>query len=343
MSRTDYLLCRTLVMDTGQPAPEDGVLFYKAAGFADDMLDVYRKRFGGFGSGVSRLPQSYRRLQDGQELVIGKHTLAHRRRPRPRARTRVPVVSRTQADDLGRPNPAAHFIEHQRLPDRTRGRSARMNGWKSCKHLRALIPDHTLILPSHNEPFYGVKTRMTQLIDGHEEGLAKIVELCATPKRAVDVFPALFRTKITGGNYGMATGESLAHLNCLIARGQIKRTRDADGVDWYKQPRCAQEAAAMFSDDYPRTWSDMSFEFKGMCFYHIAMMAMMLLARSYVRADVHRPAICSRRSASSIRRLRTNGTGEVHVARVAAQSDDRVIQLLLVRGRRWSLQTKVLA
>jgi hypothetical protein len=101
--------------------------------------------------------------------------------------------------------------------------------------LRALIPDHTLILPSHNEPFYGVKTRMTQLIDGHEEGMEKILELCATPKRAVDVFPALFRTKITGGNYGMATGESLAHLNCLIARGKIERTRDDAGVDWYQR------------------------------------------------------------------------------------------------------------
>jgi hypothetical protein len=32
----------------------------------------------------------------------------------------------------------------------------------------------------------------------------------------------------------MATGESLAHLNCLIARGKIQRTRDAGGVDWYK-------------------------------------------------------------------------------------------------------------
>jgi hypothetical protein len=35
----------------------------------------------------------------------------------------------------------------------------------------------------------------------------------------------------------------------------------------------------MFSDDYPRTWSDMSFDFKGMFLYHIAMMAMMLLGR----------------------------------------------------------------
>jgi hypothetical protein len=48
------------------------------------------------------------------------------------------------------------------------------------------------------------------------------------------VFPALFRAKITSGNYGMATGESLAHLNCLMRRGLIARKPDAQGVDWYQ-------------------------------------------------------------------------------------------------------------
>jgi hypothetical protein len=50
----------------------------------------------------------------------------------------------------------------------------------------------------------------------------------------VDVFHALFRRRIDGGLLGLATGESLAHLNCLIARGQATRTRDAAGVDWYE-------------------------------------------------------------------------------------------------------------
>lgn len=36
----------------------------------------------------------------------------------------------------------------------------------------------------------------------------------------------------------------------------------------------------MFSNDYPRTWSEMSFEFKGMFAYHLSMMVMMLAGRS---------------------------------------------------------------
>ena len=54
------------------------------------------------------------------------------------------------------------------------------------------------------------------------------------PKRAIDVFPALFKRKITDSVFFMATGESLAHLNCLLHRGQAVKTRDENGVDWYE-------------------------------------------------------------------------------------------------------------
>jgi hypothetical protein len=32
----------------------------------------------------------------------------------------------------------------------------------------------------------------------------------------------------------MATGESIAHLNCLIGRGQAVREADSSGVNWYR-------------------------------------------------------------------------------------------------------------
>ena len=234
MSRTDYLMCRTLVMDTGLPAPEEGVLFYKAAGFPDDALELYRKRFGGFGAGVYRLPQSYRRMTDGQEIQIGKH------------RWRV-VVGRGHAPEhacLWCPELKVMISGDQILPRissnvsvfPTEPEANPLQEWlDSCLHLQALVPEETLICPSHNEPFYGVKTRMTQLIEGHEDGMTKILAMCEKPQRAIDVFPALFRTKITSGNFGMATGESLAHLNCMRARGQLKRTRDQHGIDWYQR------------------------------------------------------------------------------------------------------------
>jgi hypothetical protein len=103
----------------------------------------------------------------------------------------------------------------------------------SCAQLKRVLPADVLVLPSHNEPFRGAHARLDELIGEHESNLRKVAELCTEPKRAVDCFEALFRSRITEGNTIMATGESVAHLNCLRARGFVDRKLDDGGVAWY--------------------------------------------------------------------------------------------------------------
>lgn len=233
MTRTDYLMCRNLCADTGQEAPAEGMSFYRAAGFSDEALENYKTRFGGFGKGVYRLPNSYRRIEEGEIIEIG-------------GRKWEIVVGRGHApehaclwcreDNL--------FISGDQILPRissnvslfpTEPEANPLQEWlDSCLNLKAILPEDVLVFPSHNTPFRRVRERLQELIDGHEEGLEKLLALCAEPKRAVDTFPALFRARITSGNFGMATGESLAHLNCLRARGQIIKMTDADGIDWYE-------------------------------------------------------------------------------------------------------------
>jgi hypothetical protein len=62
----------------------------------------------------------------------------------------------------------------------------------------------------------------------------RVLEELAQPKRAVDVFGALFRRSVGLEMLGMATGESIAHLNCLLGRGVALRQADAAGVLWYR-------------------------------------------------------------------------------------------------------------
>jgi glyoxylase-like metal-dependent hydrolase (beta-lactamase superfamily II) len=71
MSRLEYITGRVLVADTGREAPEDGVKFYRAAGWNEDALDSYKVRFGGFGKAVSRVPDSYHRIEEGEAIEIG--------------------------------------------------------------------------------------------------------------------------------------------------------------------------------------------------------------------------------------------------------------------------------
>ena len=73
MSRSEYLMCRMLVSDTGREAPEEGKSLYRSAGFTEDELDSYAERFGGFGSAISKLPDRYNRLKDYDKIQIGNY------------------------------------------------------------------------------------------------------------------------------------------------------------------------------------------------------------------------------------------------------------------------------
>ena len=107
----------------------------------------------------------------------------------------------------------------------------------SLAHLRATLGDHLLVLPAHGEPFTGLHARLDRLAAGHQRGLTRLRRsLADAPKRAIDVFGALFARPIDskGELLGMATGESLAHINHLLARGEAEAELGADGVRRYR-------------------------------------------------------------------------------------------------------------
>jgi len=234
MSRTEYLLCRNLVADTGQEAPDEGIRFYRAAGFPQEALEAYRTRFGGFGRAVYKLPNSYRRIQDGETIDIGDRSW------------RI-VIGRGHSPEhacLWCAGDGLLISGDQILPRissnvsvfPTEPEANPLQEWlDSCARLRQLLPFDTLVLPSHNEPFRGAAERLDELIAEHEENMEKLVAHCREPRRAVDCFEALFRSRITSGNYIMAAGESIANLNCLRARGAILRSIDGDGIAWYQR------------------------------------------------------------------------------------------------------------
>jgi hypothetical protein len=90
------------------------------------------------------------------------------------------------------------------------------------------------VLPSHNEPFYGAHKRLDALIAGHELGLSRLLDRLGEPRTVLQVFGALFARAIGPDTLGMATGETIAHLNCLIGRGQVVSEQDA-GTTLYRR------------------------------------------------------------------------------------------------------------
>ena len=233
ITRLEFLMCRSLAADTGREAPHDALAFYRHAGWDEAAIEYYRARFGDFGRGLHTLPDSFHRLRDGDEVEIGGHmwrvVVGNGHSPE-HACFYCPDLKLMISGDQVLPKISSNVSVFPTEPD-----GDPLTEWlTSLARIKTQIPNDVLVLPAHNDPFMGLHPRIDHLISGHEKGLARLRQVIAEPKRAVDVFSVLFKRKIDEGLLSPATGESLAHLNCLITRGQATRTRDAQGIDWYQ-------------------------------------------------------------------------------------------------------------
>ena len=233
ISRLEYITCKMLVADTGREAPQAATDFYTRAGWNQKQIEDYSKRFGGFGRAVSRLPDAYHRLEDGDrfdmagqdwQVVMGNgHSPEH-------ACLFCPSLNVVIAGDQLLPRISSNVSVFPTEPA-----ADPLKDWlESCAKLKAALPADVLVLPAHNEPFTGVHDRLDHLIHGHEIALKRLLQrLGQEPRRAVDIFPSIFGRSIGDEVLGMATGEALAHLNCLIARGDAAVIVDEAGTAWY--------------------------------------------------------------------------------------------------------------
>ncbi len=235
MTRLEYLTCRVLVADTGREAPDDGVAFYRRAGWTEQAIETYRTRFGSFGKSVYALPDSIRRLHDGERLRIGEHdwrvVVGNGHSPE-HACLYCEDLRLLISGDQVLPRISSNVSVFPTEPD-----GDPLGDWMaSLEKIEREVPDDVLVLPSHNEPFRGLHARLRWLARGHHRGLERLRRSLAEPRRAIDVFGALFARKIgTDGHlFSMATGESLAHLNYLLHQGLARASEDENGVAWYQ-------------------------------------------------------------------------------------------------------------
>lgn len=249
MTREEYLMCRTLTADTGREAPEDAIRFYRRCGWPEEALDGYRAKFGGFGKYVHALPDSYRRIVDGESVAIGDHTWRV-----VVGRGHSPEHACLVCDELGAmisgdqvlPRISSNVSVHPTEPD-----ANPLGEWlASIARLRAELPDTLLVLPAHGEPFRGLHARLDKLSSGHAKGLTRLKRSLAEPKRVIDLFGALFARPIDARSevLGLATGESVAHLNYLMGSGEVLAGPGDDGALRYRLADRALAAAAVQSD-----------------------------------------------------------------------------------------------
>jgi len=234
MSQLEYLNCRLMAADTGRKAPAEGIGFYRGAGWGEEAIERYKARFGAFGEMIYPLPSAYRRIVEGERLIIGAHSwtvVVGRGHSPEHACLYCEELQLLISGDQVLPKISSNVSVYPTEPE-----ANPLRDWlHSLAHVRASVSGDVLVLPAHNSPFTGLHARLAQLADGHRDGLTKLREALQTPRRAVDVFASLFARPIRDELLWMATGETLAHLNYLWKAGEITRDTDAQGVWWWQR------------------------------------------------------------------------------------------------------------
>lgn len=98
------------------------------------------------------------------------------------------------------------------------------------------LPEDTLVLPSHNLPFYGVRSRLDSIASHHRARLDIARAACADGATAAEVLAALFPRKLSSRQMILGLTEVLVRLNHLIAIGQVVRD-SRSAVDTYRSAR----------------------------------------------------------------------------------------------------------
>jgi glyoxylase-like metal-dependent hydrolase (beta-lactamase superfamily II) len=185
---------------------------------------------------ISPLPDSYRRIRDGERLNIGGHcwevVVGAGHSPEHACLYDADRKLLISGDQV-LPRISSNVSVQPSEPD-----ADPMSDWlESLSKLRRCVPDDVLVLPSHNKPFRGLHARIGQLQADAQGALERLRQGLDDPRRVIDLFALLFSADVRNDDptrFTLATGETLACLNHLLLRGEVSVSLDEQGVAWYR-------------------------------------------------------------------------------------------------------------
>ncbi len=227
-TRTAWLFARMLTLDVQTVWPEETLSFYRRAGMDSDFYEKRRtERPFNFADVVAPMPLGFRRLDEGDSVQIGARQFTVRL-----GQGHAPDhITLWSSDVVIAGDQVIAGISSNLGVYATEPEADPVGAWlESCERLRPFAAPQHLVLPGHKLPFYGLKTRLTQLIDNHHSALKRLCAHLAEPRTAAECFTPLFKRQIGDGEYGLALVEAVGHLNHLHQTGAATRARRGDGA-----------------------------------------------------------------------------------------------------------------
>ena len=230
MSRAEYFAMR-LVHDLSLDSWEDRI-YFKRAGLTDEQILVLAEALRAFDVDTPQ-PLAYQRLRDGETLVIGDYQWELRG-----GEGHSPehialycgelgvLLSGDQLLDRISPNVGVLPFEPEANP---------LRDWLISLTRIGELPEETLVLPSHERPFYGLRTRAAQLQQHHFGVLERVLALCiAQPDTVYGLSRRLFPDRPSPMDSILAIGETMAHLAYLLKQRRVQRELTAQDSYEYR-------------------------------------------------------------------------------------------------------------
>jgi len=243
MTFGEWTFGRMLYLEAQDEAPDFVLEFYRSAGFSEQMLErVHERGFSHFKQAMSKVPMGFTRIGDGDVITIGKrdwrvivgtgHSPEHAclyaedegilisgDQVLPRI---TPHIGVYPAEPLA--NPLKQFIQSIDLLD--------------------VLPKDTLVLPAHNDVFYGLHNQLEYYRSHHDDRLNRLIGACDSPQSAFDLLPVLFDRDLNERDKGMGVAEGLAHCHYLVGEGKLERLLGEDGVWKFQKIGARHKAVA---------------------------------------------------------------------------------------------------
>jgi glyoxylase-like metal-dependent hydrolase (beta-lactamase superfamily II) len=230
MPRTEYIFSLMLRGNLQSLKSPEHLRFFRRNGLSEESIEALVGRGHSYLHRVTPMPTSHRRIAAGEHLPIGGRAMevltggGH-----------APEQAMLLCRDAGL------FFSADQVLARI---SPNVSVWAwepfenplgeylaSLAELRSQVPDDVLVLAAHNLPFRGVHARLDALIAHHAERCAMIADACVTePRSAAEIIPVLFRREMDAHQTGFAFGEVVAHVNYMVARGEVLAHEDGGVV-----------------------------------------------------------------------------------------------------------------
>jgi len=225
MTQGEYLTAQMICEQTGSYSLPAMLALFRRHGLDDDRMSGLTQRGNAYKRNLSGIPETYRRLIDGDGIAIGGRAwrvIAGYGHSPEHAALHCPELNLLISGDMLLPRITTNVSVNAANPD---GNPLGLFLGSIARFKQ--LPEDTLVLPSHGKPFRGLHARIGQLEKHHQARLDELLAAIAEPNTAEELMPVLFTRPLADAHQVMfAMGETIAHLNYLEHARRIERITD---------------------------------------------------------------------------------------------------------------------